>query len=1640
MKTTFSPIARSLRWATLLLTLALLTLPSSAFAWSYSASSASQVNSFSSISGNASGSTTSGGSARLSTSRSGSTITIKLSLTNLPFGSNGTLMQYDPTCYVANTGKIEFTATIDASKLSTSGAPFSSPITCSISGGTGASKKSSATSSSWSGAPAPNSSTGFIRAYSCTNGTFQITTTSTQLIYKWSGTWNEGDNALTFTIPLTTLSSSSLAVEYYPWRNALNADGVFPFVLAPNNYNQLNAVFFPYQGIGSSFRWLGKGGSSYLGSSSFPVTFNYNTTPAIYWGSQYGFGTFVTGTLNLITYPTAYSFTGVTTGGYKVSYSCSSMPTAGSGEHVINAMTASPQVATSGLNIPNLYADYYYSYGGSTFVNPNNNTKVIPHMIFDFGNGAKVYLFRNGGSSSSTPYPTLNNGESCSISESTSSSTWYGYVSYAFTSGSTTLHHNYPITSGNLACNNNGKYTFSLTDILGGTWKSEFPKESGGTINYFNSSDGNGAYTMMEITRGYATWGTYDASINVKRPEISHRSTLYGQQVNGATGLEQIYLEVDPIPLNSTLLPYHNFGAYGTFNNTTLRLTCNCVARKGTSGKPFLGTNSSGYSNEPPTLQMAMYQNCFCQSITVDHIDVSTSVHSGYLTYTVYFRYNERSNTYYSGSPSGGRLCYRFNYPIIDAPASNHLQQFHGMPTSVSSPTSFQQIITPAERITSTINGALLLDLRQPEMPYKGYVPNGTYYLTPTASETSNKIYLYGSKANVSSVSSISSPDQLIEGIYTVTDETSGSSMRKKYTFTGLTAFGYRINYTWYSNYQTVSPPSIRTVSTSSSPTVTTEGTMNWTYSFPSTTPNHTLLRLPSTSSCQIYLTIPNQGTSTAALPAGIYKFGTSGANRFYGRIEYSATVSGTSNGTSSTSLSHSAWYAAPITDGTLIVTKSGSTTRYQAIVKDEYGGTWWYNWDAQVAIEAEAIGYENLPNIPVWDWNANNETSYEYLNTIAIDLQPIIGNNNPSDYTIVHPYYFYPQPDNTRFGAISTTSYKSCPITADRLRSDGTYAVTLRCYHGSRDGSTPSLDAYNKTLVVLLKKGSTVVAKLVQKPPYIILSNASGTCSGPAADVFISNGANITFRGTSSTGYNFMLAPKAKLTAEEAGSTFTAKSLILMGDNDETAEVKVGGTLSLSSGNIIVAHRTDNQHFYFSALPENHTVSDVRNFDIAQGGLNGLCTAVNNNTLNSTFSAKYTQGSDYLIKFYDGAARSTNGGVVSNWVAANSNDVIPAGKGFIIATSDTRPKTLGFIMSASSTLQTTKTVPVEDYGIDLYLDHQIPASDVGWNLVGDPFIAEYKPTGARPLVYGQLLEDNEYEEFAGDQTVAYITETEDFGADYVQRKITTEHIHPFHSYFVQVGNPATGHQPNLKLSFSNANTGWYAPQRAEEIVDQEVSLLLAREDVDSAAYSQEQTTLLIANHYSDQYDFQADLAKMMNKGKRVHLYTLSGDQKLAFNALPEASATGTVPVGFYAPASGSYSISLADVPTDKVEAVYLTDYELGVTTNLMTSPYLFTSSKMENKTRFALSCVMAPAEVPTELVETQGSPVYVYRTGGNMSIFGLTEGDKVSVYGITGQLVFNGTAHTERMDLPAPEPSYIIRVVRPDGVHTLRL
>lgn len=1613
MKTTFSPIARSLRWATLLLTLALLTLPTSVSAAAFSYTAASRSGSTFNLSG--------GGTAFLSVSQSSNNLIFSVTLQNLPIIGN--IVQWDTAPYVANSGKLYFSATIPASSLpSTDGAPFATAISnVDITTKESATKQSSSTGNSWSSAPTSGSD-GWIRSQTTSSGTFQIVESGNYLVYTWNGYWG----ALELKIPITRTTSPSFA-KYYPWRNAIHNEGVWILELssAAQSGNTYPTIFLPLS-VSSSWRWV-TNATRYLGGSSSTLRVNFTSAngPTCWDGSTRHY--FIAGKLSPWTTNSSatsgsmhYDFNGITHLGTKfVSSPSQSAPTAGSGVHEI---PYPPTVSVGTDLIQSNYFTSLYSYGGNWFLDPSYTQQKATYLKIGYDSYTRLYLFPQ-----SNTAPT--NSTTYTIAENTNSTSMYGYVSQSVYTGSGYLYHCYPITSGTVKIDASGNYTLDLTDIIGGTWKS-FPKESGGTINYFNSSDGNGAYTMMEITRGYASWGTYDASINVKRPSIAHTDS-YGRDY----GYDEVSHEVTNIPRTSAFLPYHGGSSGGS---SWIRIMPPFTANKSTPGKPFLGTNTGGTSKSGPSIQWETSNGCDNKWVYPTRVEVSTSVHSGYLTYTYY--YTSTSASYWSGSPSGGRLCYRFNYPIIDAPTSNHLYQFHGMPKTASSPTSLYQVITPAERYTSTINGALLLNLSSNNISTRGFAGNGTYYLTPSSTESGNRIYLYGSKANVSSVSSISSPDQLIEGTYTVSEEKSGSSMRKKYTFTGLTAFGYRINYTWYSNYQTVSPLSIRTVN-SGAATVSADGNPNWSYSFPDATPTHTVLKLPTTSSCQIVLTIPNQGTSTAALPAGIYKFGTSGANRFYGYIYHAATVSGTSNGTSSTSLSHRCYYDAAITDGTLIVTKSGSTTRYQAIVKDEYGGTWWYNWDAQIAIEAEAIGYENLPNIPVWDWNANNEsTAREYLNTIAIDLQPIIGNNNPSDYTIVHPYYFYPQPDNTRFGAISTTSYKSCPITADRLRSDGTYAVTLRCYHGSRDGSTPSLDAYNKTLVVLLKKGSTVVAKLVQKPPYIILSNASGTCSGPAADVFISNGANITFRGTSSTGYNFMLAPKAKLTAEEAGSTFTAKSLILMGDNDETAEVKVGGTLSLSSGNIIVAHRTDNQHFYFSALPENHTVSDVRNFDIAQGGLNGLCTAVNNNTLNSTFSAKYTQGSDYLIKFYDGAARSTNGGVVSNWVAANSNDVIPAGKGFIIATSETRPKTLGFIMNASSTLQTTKTVPVEDYGIDLYLDHQIPASDVGWNLVGDPFIAEYKPTGARPLVYGQLLEDNEYEEFAGDQTVAYITETEDFGADYVQRKITTEHIHPFHSYFVQVGNPATGHQPNLKLSFSNANTGWYAPKRAEEIVDQEVSLLLAREDVDSAAYSQEQTTLLIANHYSDQYDFQADLAKMMNKGKRVHIYTLSGDQKLAFNALPEASATGTVPVGFYAPASGSYSISLADVPTDKVEAVYLTDYELGVTTNLMTSPYLFTSSKMENKTRFALSCVMAPAEVPTELVETQGSPVYVYRTGGNMSIFGLTEGDKVSVYGITGQLVFNGTAHTERMDLPAPEPSYIIRVVRPDGVHTLRL
>ena len=130
-----------------------------------------------------------------------------------------------------------------------------------------------------------------------------------------------------------------------------------------------------------------------------------------------------------------------------------------------------------------------------------------------------------------------------------------------------------------------------------------------------------------------------------------------------------------------------------------------------------------------------------------------------------------------------------------------------------------------------------------------------------------------------------------------------------------------------------------------------------------------------------------------------------------------------------------------------------------------------------------------------------------------------------------------------------------------------------------------------------------------------------------------------------------------------------------------------------------------------------------------------------------------------------------------------------------------------------------------------------------------------------------------------------------------------------------------------------------------------------------------DKTTILISDQYSGaEYEIGADLEKMFGSGYTLATYSLSGETRLAFNAMSKTDAQQVIPIGYRAPADGEYTFSLnptyADAPFERVDLI---DYLTGSLTNLKTASYTFTTERTQNDGRFAINVVMA-TDVTTDI------------------------------------------------------------------------
>lgn len=395
----------------------------------------------------------------------------------------------------------------------------------------------------------------------------------------------------------------------------------------------------------------------------------------------------------------------------------------------------------------------------------------------------------------------------------------------------------------------------------------------------------------------------------------------------------------------------------------------------------------------------------------------------------------------------------------------------------------------------------------------------------------------------------------------------------------------------------------------------------------------------------------------------------------------------------------------------------------------------------------------------------------------------------------------------------------------------------------------------------------------------------------------------------------------------------------------------------STIGGTYMHHHKVEKKKWYFLSLPFDFTVGEVTNDANAK----------------------------LAIRYYDGAARATNG-AVGNWKNYTAEDVIKAGTGFIVQAS--AETTLTF--SALDNESKQNVISNEEFVKALEANPSETISNGGWNLVGNPWQCYFN---IHTLNF-----------------TAPITVYDVWNKTYIAYSIIDDDyaIRPNEAFFVQcpegteyISFPETGRQ--LTSEITNQSS---APSKRTTAMDsrQLVDVAISTGDLT------DKTRVVLNDAASLDYETTCDASKFFTMDAGVpQIYTLDSEAtEYAINERPVAD--GNVQLGLMIATSGKHAISM---PRNEAKTVVLIDHVAGVTHDLSLGEYTFTADAGTYNGRFTLSISKAPttaideaaAEVAT--VKCSGNTIYVDGVEGNVAVFSV-DGRKVAEAESKGSVAFD--------------------------------
>jgi hypothetical protein len=377
-----------------------------------------------------------------------------------------------------------------------------------------------------------------------------------------------------------------------------------------------------------------------------------------------------------------------------------------------------------------------------------------------------------------------------------------------------------------------------------------------------------------------------------------------------------------------------------------------------------------------------------------------------------------------------------------------------------------------------------------------------------------------------------------------------------------------------------------------------------------------------------------------------------------------------------------------------------------------------------------------------------------------------------------------------------------------------------------------------------------------------------------------------------------------------------------------------------------------------------------------------------------------------FVFRKYDGESRATLG-AGNSWKNVVAGDTLKMGTGYVFQCSKNVAHLVLPATAASKNklfASSAQAIPLNEYATE-------NEANKNWNLTGNPFASYYD---IRRLDY-----------------TAPIT----YWNDYYRRYDAVSPIddayllHPYQAFFVQKPNDlsAITFQPEGRQTTTELVQGVEQGGGGSVVVGAaSLRSANARTLINLAINSPEasdKTRVVINSESQSGYEMSRDAAKFISTDASVpQLYSLDlSATQYAINERPLAD--GIVPLGYYAGASGDYTISLGATVSEWT--VNLKDKTTGSTVDLNTNDYVFSSGTGAFNNRFELQLTnKAPTVItPTEITATK------VRISDKQIIVEAASGKTVFVYTANGTKIAETKMTNGTWSVSVAQGIYIVKV-----------